>query len=164
MQLIPLLQPQSTGVVDVTQLIVPELNWAAAEGSTGIIASSLPAVRPLFKRMLCKLGGTGDEKNDRSGFTLEKVPKEDKSSKARGHHCCGQSSHTDEELGLCPCRDRSTQDCSTRDSDKISSVSHNPAASAPRSDGHLSRDLHARGWSELGGRRDVIIADFAVAH
>lgn len=159
MQLLPLLHPRSPKLVDVTQLIVPELNWAAAEGSIGIIASSLPAVRPLFKRMLSKLGDRRDGKNDRSGVTLEKASKENKSDKARGNHCCGQISHGDEELGFCPCRDRRAQD-----SDKISSATEDPAASAPRPDGHHSRDVRARGWSEPGGRSDVIIADFAVAY
>lgn len=159
MQLLPLLQPQSTKLVDVTQLIVPELNWAAAEGSTGIIASSLPAVRPLFKRMLSKLGGTRDGDTHRPGVTPEKVPRGSRGSNAPGHRCCGRARRGDEELGLCNCRGRST-----RESDKIPSAPGNPVASPPRPNDHNSRDGRARGWSESGGRGDVIIADFAVAH
>lgn len=85
MELTPLLHPRSSGFVDVTWLIVPELNWAFAEGSVGIVAASLPAIRPLFKRLLSKIRGTADSENDRSGVSLEDMSGGSKGSKAHRH-------------------------------------------------------------------------------
>ncbi|KAK7703275.1 hypothetical protein SLS64_009252 [Diaporthe eres] len=70
-ELTPLLHPRSSGFVDVTWVIVPELNWAFAEGSIGIVAASLPAIRPLFIRLLSKIRGTASSENDRPVVSLE---------------------------------------------------------------------------------------------
>jgi hypothetical protein len=115
-QLIPLLGSQPDKVVDITWLVVPELNWAFAEGSVGIVAASLPSIRPLFKRLVPnKVGAGGGSNNDRSGVTLEHMSRGSRGSKANKHHQwprskdstlnCGQQ---DEELGLCPGPGRST--------------------------------------------------------
>ncbi|KAG8156866.1 hypothetical protein KVR01_013279 [Diaporthe batatas] len=54
-ELIPLLKPE-TGhgdlqFVDMPWLVVPELNWAIAEAGVGIVAASLPSIRPMWQRL-----------------------------------------------------------------------------------------------------------------
>lgn len=165
MELIPLSHPRSTGdLVDVTWLIVPELNWATAEGSIGIIAASLPSIRPLIRRLLSKVRGTGNSGNNRMEVTEEDMSSGSRGNKAhRLHHWArsraSQTSPEDEELGLHPGPGRSTQG-----SDGISAVSENPVADAPHPGNHHAGDGLAGGRTEPRGRVEVTTADFAVAH
>ncbi|POS71938.1 hypothetical protein DHEL01_v209664 [Diaporthe helianthi] len=126
-ELMPLLRPdQGNKLVDITWLVVPELNWAIAEGSVGIVAASLPAIRPVFKLLRSKSisGGnsspSGGHHNIDSGVALENVSVGSVGSKAQEpqqqqqqHRSpCGNTSDgalhcghgRDEEEGLCPCR------------------------------------------------------------
>lgn len=169
MELIPLLHPRSSGrLVDVTWLVVPELNWAFAEGTIGIIAASLPSLRPLFIRLQSKIRGTSDTENDRSGVTLEEIPGGGRGGQARRHHQYWkhnrektlQTKPGDEELGLCPGPGRSTQG-----SDKISTVSENPVSGGPPHPNNPgARSGHAEGNRVTSVRLAMIFGDFAVAH
>lgn len=162
MELIPLSHPHSLKAADVTWLIVPELNWATAEGSVGIIAASLPSIRPLFKCLLSR--GTDNSGNSRMEVTLEdmsdgsrgnKVHRLDRWPRSRS----SKISLADEELGL-----RANPDRSIRGSDRISTVSENPVASAAHPHHHHAGDGLAGGRAEPRGRVEATVADFAVAH
>lgn len=143
--------------------MVPELNWAFAEGSVAIIAASLPSIRPLWKRLLSKKehGGRSSD-NEHTG-----VPLEDLSHGSRGNkvhkqrqwpHSNASTLHSrpqDEELGLCRVPARSTQG-----SDMVE---------IPLSDDTHSNESHPPGGHPGGNlephrRVEVNIADFAVAH
>lgn len=158
MELGPLLEPRSIKLVDVTWLIVPELNWAFAEGSVGIIAASLPSVMPLFKRLLSRKRGTSNGENDGTGVSLENMSGGSRGSQAhKGQHWPESKDRTlrsnvqDEELGMCPGQGRSTQG-----SDRVSTVSENPNHSH-------ARGGHVEARTEPRGRVEVTTADFAVA-
>lgn len=155
----PLLAPRSTKLVDVTWLIVPELNWAFAEGSVGIIAASLPSITPLLKNLLSRARGTRNSENGRTGVSLESVSGGSGGSQAHKRQHWSQSKDRtwrsnvqDEELGLCPGPGRSTQG-----SDRVSTVLENPNHPYARS-GHVEASAEPR------GRVEVTTADFAVAH
>lgn len=159
MELGPLLEPRSIKLVDVTWLIVPELNWAFAEGSVGIIAASLPSITPLLKRLLFRVRGTGNSENGRTGVPLENVSGGSGDSQTHKRQHWPQSKDRtlrsnvqDEELGLCPGPGRSTQG-----SDRLSTVWENPNQAHTRG-GHVEERAEPR------GRIEVTTADFAVAH
>lgn len=96
--------------IDFTWSLVPELNWAIVEGSVGIIAASLPSLKPLVKRLRCKRtrGGRGGG-NDRSSLHLRGLS--DGGKRAEAQQLQNRPSirqptlrhgPADEELGLCP--------------------------------------------------------------
>lgn len=158
-QLIPLLEPRSTKFVDVTWLVVSELNWAFAEGSVAIVAASLPSIRPLFQRLLSKkeCEEHGND-NDRSVVALD-----DLSHGSRGNRANKQWPHSnksslhggppDEELGLCPGLGRSNQG-----SGMISTLSESTIHESRATGGR------SRGTAEPCRWVEVSIADFAVTH
>lgn len=153
--------------VDVTRLVVPELNWAFAEGSVAIIAASLPSIRPLFKRLLSKKERRGCGSNNQgSSVELEDLSHGSRGSKAHKQrqwpHSKDSTLHSrpqDEELGLCRVPGRSAQG-----SDMVGTWSEIPLSDTPH-----SNESHAPG-GQLGGnleprrRVEVSIGDFAVAH
>lgn len=164
MELGPLLHPRSSELVDVTWLVVPELNWAFAEGSIGIIAASLPSISHLFERLMSKICGTRNSENNRTEVTLDDMATESRENNAHRYHwqyskdTTLQRSLKDEEMGLRPVSGRSTQG-----NDLNHTVSENTVSTAARSDNSYARSGHAGGSTEPGGRTEVATADFAVA-
>lgn len=161
-ELKPLLQTNK--ITDITWLMVPEVNWAFAEGSVGIIAASIPSTRPLFQCLISKTRGGGDRKDDRSGVTLQDLSGASRGHRAHKHHHWPHSNERtlacnpeDEELGLCPSR-------TTHGSDRISKASDNPVSSAPHPNDARAKGGHLEGSTDASGRIEVTVADFAVAH
>lgn len=143
--------------------MVPELNWAFAEGSVAIIAASLPSIRPLFQRLLSKKERRGCG-SDHQGSSVEL---EDLSHRSRGNkphkqrqwpHSNASTLHDrpqDEELGLCRVPARSTQG---------SDMVEIPLSDTPHSNGSHPPDGHPGVNLEPRRPVEVSMADFAVAH
>ncbi|KAL1858843.1 hypothetical protein Daus18300_009841 [Diaporthe australafricana] len=100
--------------IDCTWALVPELNWAMVEGSVGIIAASLPSLKPFVERLRCKKtrGGTGSG-NDHPNPKLQlKALSDGSKKKAEAQQLqippnteqptLQQHGSADEELGLRP--------------------------------------------------------------
>lgn len=171
----PLLKAEpDQNFIDITWLVVPELNWAVAEGSVGIVAASLPSIRPIFKRLSsANASGSGGETshhddND-SGVALESVSggsgtgsktDEQQRQSPRGYAegiflRCGHG--RDEEEGLCPCqRTQGGSGC-------VSNGSGDVVCGGPHSDESCTPDRHSRGNAEPCRRVEVKVANFSVA-
>lgn len=155
---------QDDALIDVTWLMVPEVNWAFAEGSVGIIAASIPCIKPLFQRLMTKVYGEGNKEGDISGVTLQNLSEGSTGQRAHRHHHWPHSKDRtltcnpgDEELGLCPCRD-------THGSDSVSKTSDNAVSSTAHRNEARPQGGHLKEKADASGRIEVTMADFTVAH
>lgn len=147
--------------IDFTWKLVPELLWAFVEIGVGIIAASIPPIKPLYKRLMTKTAcGCCGSAHNHPGVKLQNISDRDRGQK--GHQVYEQQASdkitskygsADEELGMV-----------AKGGDGMSSTLEKPILN-----GSPSRDSHAQcglteNMRQSDRRGEVIIADFAAAH